>query len=138
MIGMNWARDLMNVTPTPKPPTSNHPFAQGPAPASPTPSTVDAARQEFLDDRAHAEMREDTALERNFNELKRLGIHPHTIAGTSGTNSHAHIQSRKPQENDGLRSILDLAMMGIMIGMTVATKGKASPMLIRQMRRMSR
>jgi ferric-dicitrate binding protein FerR (iron transport regulator) len=72
-------------------------------------STVSQERRHALEDRAHAEQREDTALTRRMAEAQSLGLHPSTVIG-AGTTSHA-IMPNNRQEKSPLATVAQMALM---------------------------
>ena len=49
------------------------------------------AREEFLEDRAHTEMREDTAYQRGVEDMRKAGLNPYTIGANPSPSSSSSV-----------------------------------------------
>jgi len=81
-------------------------------------------RQRFLEDRSHAEMREDTAMSRRFAEAEQLGIHPHTVAGggSQGFIQHGSAGADGNAWQDMAQQLASIAQMGLMVNLANTTR----------------
>jgi len=85
-------------------------------------------RELFLQDREHAENREDTVLTRRMAEAKDLGLHPSTVMGGS---SHAIMSSGSSGISgnsildiaSGMRDVSQMALTLGMMGMIAGQRG---------------
>lgn len=49
------------------------------------------SRKEYLEDRAHSEMREDTAYQRAVEDMRKAGLNPYTIGSTPANSSASQV-----------------------------------------------